>query len=95
MSVDTGTVKRVARLARIAIDDDDAERMSGELNAILGFVEQLGEVDVEGVEPMTSVIPTTMKKRADTVTDGGRADDIVANAPVSDDNFFLVPKVVE
>ena len=95
MSVDTATVKRVARLARIAVDDDDAERMTGELNAILGFVEQLNEVDVSGVEPMTSVIPMEMKKRADAVTDGGKADDIVANAPATEENFFLVPKVVE
>lgn len=95
MSVDTETVKRVARLARIAVSDDDAVRMTGELNAILGFVEQLNEVDVSGVEPMTSVTPMEMKKRQDIVTDGGKADDIVANAPASQDNFFLVPKVVE
>ena len=95
MSVDIATVKRVARLARIAVDDGDAERMTGELNAILGFVEQLGEVDVSGVEPMTSVTPMEMKKRQDAVTDGGKAADIVANAPATEDNFFLVPKVVE
>lgn len=95
MSVDIATVKHVARLARIAVDDDDAERMTGELNAILGFVEQLGEVDVSGVEPMTSVTPLDMKKRQDSVTDGGKANDIVANAPATEDNFFLVPKVVE
>jgi aspartyl-tRNA(Asn)/glutamyl-tRNA(Gln) amidotransferase subunit C len=95
MSVDTDTVKKVARLARIALADADAERMKGELNAILGFVEQLNEVDVSGVEPMTSVTPMKMKKRQDEVTDGGKAADIVANAPASQDNFFLVPKVVE
>ena len=95
MSVDTATVKRVARLARIAVSDEDAERMTGELNAILGFVEQLDEVDVSGVEPMTSVIPMEMKKRADAVTDGGKANDIVANAPATEENFFLVPKVLE
>ncbi|MCC0029494.1 MAG: Asp-tRNA(Asn)/Glu-tRNA(Gln) amidotransferase subunit GatC [Brucellaceae bacterium] len=95
MSVDTATVKRVAHLARIAVSDEEAERMTGELNAILGFVEQLGEVDVSGVEPMTSVIPMDMRKREDQVTDGGKADDITANAPASDANFFLVPKVVE
>jgi aspartyl-tRNA(Asn)/glutamyl-tRNA(Gln) amidotransferase subunit C len=95
MSVDTQTVKRVARLARIAVTDEDAERMTGELNAILGFVEQLNEVDVSGVEPMTSVTPMEMKKRQDVVTDGNKADDIVANAPATDENFFLVPKVVE
>ena len=95
MSVDTATVKRVAHLARIAVSDEEAERMTGELNAILGFVEQLGEVDVSGVEPMTSVIPMEMRKRDDQVTDGGKAGDITANAPASDDDFFLVPKVVE
>ncbi|MCQ8782517.1 Asp-tRNA(Asn)/Glu-tRNA(Gln) amidotransferase subunit GatC [Mangrovibrevibacter kandeliae] len=95
MSVDTATVRRVARLARIAVTDDEAEAMRGELNAILGFVEQLDEVDVTGVEPMTSVTPMEMKKRADAVTDGARAEDIVANAPVTEDNFFVVPKVVE
>ena len=95
MSVDTATVKRVARLARIAVDDDDAERMTGELNAILGFVEQLDEVDVSGVEPMTSVTPMAMKMREDGITDGDKAADIVANAPASEDGFFLVPKVVE
>ena len=95
MSVDTATVRRVARLARIAVNDDDVVAMQSELNAILGFVEQLGEVDVSGVEPMTSVIPMEMKKRQDEVTDGNKADDIVANAPATDENFFLVPKVVE
>jgi aspartyl-tRNA(Asn)/glutamyl-tRNA(Gln) amidotransferase subunit C len=95
MSVDIQTVKRVARLARIAVSEEDAERMTGELNAILGFVEQLNEVDVSGVEPMTSVIPMEMKKRQDVVTDGSKPDDIVANAPAVDANFFLVPKVVE
>lgn len=95
MSVDLATVKRVARLARLALADGEAERMTGELNGILGFVEQLSEVDVEGVEPMTSVTPMAMKKRVDAVTDGNKADDITANAPVSEQNFFLVPKVVE
>lgn len=95
MSVDLKTVKRVAHLARIAVSEDDAQRMTGELNAILGFVEQLNEVDVTGVEPMTSVTPMEMKKRADAVTDGNKAADIVANAPATDENFFLVPKVVE
>ncbi|MEO3999792.1 Asp-tRNA(Asn)/Glu-tRNA(Gln) amidotransferase subunit GatC [Mesorhizobium sp. CAU 1732] len=95
MSVDIDTVKRVARLARIAVTEDEAGRMTGELNTILGFVEQLGEVDVTGVEPMTSVIPMEMKKRQDIVTDGDKAADIVANAPSTDENFFLVPKVVE
>lgn len=95
MSVDIDTVRRVARLARIAVTPEDAERMTGELNVILGFVEQLNEVDVTGVEPMTSVIPMDMKKRQDVVTDGGKAADIVANAPATEENFFLVPKVVE
>ena len=95
MSVDLATVKRVARLSRIALADGEAERMMGELNGILGFVEQLSEVNVEGVEPMTSVTPMAMKKRVDAVTDGNKAADIVANAPVSEQNFFLVPKVVE
>ena len=95
MSVDLATVKRVARLARIAVTPEDAERMTGELNAILGFVEQLNEVDVSGVEPMTSVTPMAMRKRQDVVTDGDKATDIVANAPASAENFFLVPKVVE
>ena len=95
MSVDTATVKRVAKLARIAVNDAEAEELKGSLNAILGFVEQLDEVDVEGVEPMTSVVPIEMKKREDSVSDGGKADDIVANAPASDDHFFVVPKVVE
>ncbi|KXF77630.1 glutamyl-tRNA amidotransferase [Paramesorhizobium deserti] len=95
MSVDLSTVKRVAHLARIAVDDEDAERMTGELNAILGFVEQLNEVDVSGVEPMTSVTPIAMRMREDVVTDGDKAADIVANAPVTEENFFVVPKVVE
>ncbi|TIN47832.1 MAG: Asp-tRNA(Asn)/Glu-tRNA(Gln) amidotransferase subunit GatC [Mesorhizobium sp.] len=95
MSVDLQTVKRVARLARIAVSEADAERMTGELNAILGFVEQLNEVEVAGVEPMTSVIPMEMKKRPDVVTDGSKAADIVANAPATEESFFLVPKVVE
>ena len=95
MSVDIATVKRVAKLARIAVDADEAQRMAGELNAILGFVEQLGEVDVSGVEPMTSVIPMEMRKRADVVSDGNKSADVVANAPATEENFFLVPKVVE
>jgi aspartyl-tRNA(Asn)/glutamyl-tRNA(Gln) amidotransferase subunit C len=95
MSVDLATVKRVARLSRIAVTDEEAERMMGQLNGILGFVEQLSEVDVTGVEPMTSVTPITMRKRQDAVTDGDKADDVVANAPAADQNFFLVPKVVE
>jgi aspartyl-tRNA(Asn)/glutamyl-tRNA(Gln) amidotransferase subunit C len=95
MAVDAATVRRIAHLARIAVKEDEIEHLKGELNAILAWVEQLGEVKVEGVEPMTSVTPMTMKKRADVVNDGGIAEDIVKNAPASDDNFFLVPKVVE
>ncbi len=95
MSVDIETVKRVAKLSRIAVDDEKAERMKGELNAILGFVEQLNEVDVKNVEPMTSVVMTDMKKRVDEVTDGDRAEDITVNAPASEDSFFMVPKVIE
>ena len=95
MSVDLDTVKRVARLARIAVTEEEAGRMTGELNVILGFIEQLSGVDVDGVEPMTSVIPMEMRKRQDAVTDGGKAADIVANAPATEENFFLVPKVVE
>jgi aspartyl-tRNA(Asn)/glutamyl-tRNA(Gln) amidotransferase subunit C len=95
MSVDADTVRRIAHLARIAVADEEVEPLQGELNAILAFVEQLAEVDVEGVEPMTSVMPMTMKMRDDAVTDGGIAGDIVKNAPATQDDFFLVPKVVE
>ncbi|MEW7006906.1 Asp-tRNA(Asn)/Glu-tRNA(Gln) amidotransferase subunit GatC [Lentilitoribacter sp. EG35] len=95
MSVDQATVKRVANLSRIEVSENNLEKMQGELNAILGFVEQLSEVDVEGVEPMTSVTPMAMKKRVDAVTDGSKASDVVANAPESDGNFFVVPKVIE
>jgi len=95
MSVDAATVKRIGRLARIRIEEAEVERYQEELNAILGFVEQLGEVDVAGVEPMTSVTPMRLRRRDDQVTDGGYPEKIVANAPLSEDNFFMVPKVVE
>ena len=95
MSVDATTVRRIAHLARIAVSEDEVAPLQGELNAILAFVEQLGAVDVTGVAPMTSVTPMAMKKRADTVTDGGYASDVVFNAPETEDNYFLVPKVVE
>jgi len=95
MSVDAATVRRIARLARIAVADDEIEHLRGELNAMLAFVEQLSEVNVEGVEPMTSVTPMEMKKRVDAVTDGDNADAILANAPATQDGYFLVPKVVE
>ena len=95
MSVDIATVKRVARLARIALTDAEAEGLRGDLNAILGFVEQLNEVDISNLDPMTSVQPMAMKKREDVVTDGYYPDKIVANAPATEDGFFVVPKVVE
>ena len=95
MSVDAETVKRIGRLARIRIEAGEVERYAEELNAILGFVAQLDEVDVSGVEPMTSVTPMALRRREDKVTDGGYAERIVANAPLSEDNFFMVPKVVE
>ncbi len=95
MSVDAETVRRIAHLARIAVADDEVEHWQGEINAILAFVEQLSEVNVEGVEPMTSVTPMQMKQRDDKVTDGNIAENIVKNAPVTEDHFFLVPKVVE
>jgi aspartyl-tRNA(Asn)/glutamyl-tRNA(Gln) amidotransferase subunit C len=95
MSVDADTVRRVAHLARISVAEDEVENLRGELNAILAFVEQLGEVNVEGVEPMTSVTPMAMKMREDVVNDGGIADDIIANAPAHENHFFVVPKVVE
>ena len=95
MSVDKDTVKRVAHLARIAVSDAEAESLKAELNTILGFVEQLNEVDVTGIEPMTAVVPMKMKMRDDVVTDGDIADKVVANAPARSDRFFAVPKVVE
>ena len=95
MSVDEATVRRVARLARIAVTDEEARRLRGELNGILDWVEQLREVDVEGVEPMTSVVGMPMKKRADLVTEGGDPRRVLANAPMIENDFFLVPKVVE
>ncbi len=95
MSVDKETVQRVARLARIAVTDEQAEALREELNTILGFVEQLNEVDVTGVEPLTSVVETSMKMRDDVVTDGDIAEKVVANAPEGADHFFAVPKVVE
>ena len=95
MSVDAATVRRIAHLARIAVKEEEVPHLQGELNAMLAFVEQLQEVDVEGVEPMTSVMPMEMKKRIDDVTDGEIVDLVTQNAPEADDNFFLVPKVVE
>lgn len=95
MSVDAATVKRIGRLARIRIEEEEVALYQNELNAILGFVEQLGEVNVDGVEPMTSVTPMQLRRRDDVVTDGGYPERIVKNAPLTEDNFFMVPKVVE
>ncbi|SFZ81976.1 aspartyl/glutamyl-tRNA(Asn/Gln) amidotransferase subunit C [Devosia enhydra] len=95
MSVDAATVKRIGRLARIRIEENEVETYRGELNAILGFVAQLDEVNIEGVEPMTSVTPMALRRRDDKVTDGNYAEAVVANAPLTEDNFFMVPKVVE
>ncbi|WP_423602758.1 Asp-tRNA(Asn)/Glu-tRNA(Gln) amidotransferase subunit GatC [Sphingomonas sp. MS122] len=95
MSVDTATVKKVASLARIAISDGDAERLVPELNNILGWIEQLGEVDTSSVEPMTAVIPNQLRLRDDVVTDGGVREDVLANAPLAEHGFFTVPKVIE
>lgn len=95
MSVDQATVRRIAHLARIKVNEEDVPHLQGELNAILAFVEELASVNVEGVEPMTSAMPMPMKKRTDVVTEGDIADKIVANAPAVEDRFFVVPKVVE
>lgn len=95
MPVDATIVRRIAHLARVAVAEEDVAGLQAELNAMLAFVEQLSEVDVEGVEPMTSVTPMELKQREDNVTDGGIADDIVRNAPAAENHFFLVPRVVE
>lgn len=95
MSVDTATVKKVASLARIAISDSDAERLAPELNNILGWIEQLGEVDTSSVEPMTAVIPNKLRLREDVVTEGNQREAVLQNAPQGEHGFFTVPKVVE
>ena len=95
MSVDKDTVRRIAKLARIAMDDAQAGEMEAELNALLAWVEQLREVDVEKVPPMTSVVEQRLRMREDVVSDGGYADDLMKNAPQSENHFFVVPKVVE
>lgn len=95
MSVDQATVRRVAHLARIAVTEDEVAHLQGELNAILAFVDELGEVDVTGVEPMTSVTPMKLPMREDVVNDGGYPARVLANAPAVEDGFFAVPKVVE
>ncbi|AZQ66323.1 Asp-tRNA(Asn)/Glu-tRNA(Gln) amidotransferase subunit GatC [Silicimonas algicola] len=95
MSIDRETARRVAKLARIKVEEGDLDALAGEFNAILGFVEQLNEVDVEGVEPMVSVTPMRLKRRQDAVTDGGYQEKILSNAPDAREGFFAVPKVVE
>lgn len=95
MSVDTATVKKVASLARIAISDTDAERLVPEINNIIGFIEQLGEVDTSSVEPMTAVIPNQLRLRDDVVSDGNMREAVLANAPQAEHGFFTVPKVIE
>ncbi|WP_119307683.1 Asp-tRNA(Asn)/Glu-tRNA(Gln) amidotransferase subunit GatC [Cohaesibacter haloalkalitolerans] len=95
MSIDKDTVKRVARLARLSVTEEEAESLKGELNSILNWVEMLNEVDVDGVAPMTSVVTQEMKKRDDVVTDGNYANLVVSNAPASEENYFMVPKVIE
>ena len=95
MSVDKDTVNKIARLSRIAISDAEADKMVGELNGILAWVEQLGEVDVTGVEPMTAVIANKLRLRDDVVTDGDVRDKVLANAPAREGSFFGVPKVIE
>ena len=95
MQIDEATVRRIARLARVRITDDEATALQGELTSILDWVEQLNEVNTEAVEPMTHVVPMEMKKRADGVSDGDKAEAILSNAPMSEDGFFVVPKVVE
>jgi aspartyl-tRNA(Asn)/glutamyl-tRNA(Gln) amidotransferase subunit C len=95
MQVDEATVRRIARLARIKITDAEAQSLQGELSGILDWVRQLDEVDTADVEPMTRVVPIELKRREDEVTDGGIAELVTMNAPVTEDHFFVVPKVVE
>ena len=95
MSIDRDTARKVAKLARIKVEEADLDALAGEFNAILGFVEQLNEVDVEGVEPMTSVTPMRLKRREDVVTDGNQQEKILSYAPDAREAFFAVPKVVE
>ena len=95
MSVDTATVRHIAKLARIAVSDAEVRALVPELNNILGWIEQLQEVDVTGIQPMTAVIPNTLRLREDAVTDGGIRERVLANAPVAEHGFFAVPKVIE
>lgn len=95
MSIDTATAAKVAKLARIRVEDDALSALAAEFNTILGFIEQLSEVDVDGVEPMTGVTPMRLKRRDDVVTDGDQQAAILSNAPDAREGFFAVPKVVE
>jgi aspartyl-tRNA(Asn)/glutamyl-tRNA(Gln) amidotransferase subunit C len=95
MSVDTKTVRHIAKLGRIAVSDAEVAALAPELSNILTWIEQLAEVDVTGVEPMTAVIPNALRQRDDVVTDGDRRSDILANAPLAEHGFFAVPKVIE
>ena len=95
MQVDEATVRRIARLARIEVTDAEAANLKGELSGILQWVEQLEEVDTSNVEPMTRVVPVKLRLREDVVTDGDKADDVIANAPMAHDHFFVVPTVIE
>ena len=95
MSIDTDTARRVAKLARIKVEEDSLPALAQDFNTILGFIEQLQEVDVDGIEPMVSVTPMRLKRRKDGVTDGGMADKVLSNAPDAREGFFAVPKVVE
>ncbi|MGB0661131.1 MAG: Asp-tRNA(Asn)/Glu-tRNA(Gln) amidotransferase subunit GatC [Mangrovicoccus sp.] len=95
MSIDEGTAAKVAKLARIKVEAEDLPALASEFNTILGFIEQLGEVDVDGVEPMVSVTPMRLKRRTDGVTDGDKQAQVLANAPDAREGFFAVPKVVE
>ena len=95
MSVSSEQVRHIAKLARIAMSEEELDRLVPELNNILGWVEQLGEVNTDGVEPLTAVIPNTLRLREDKVTDGDCRDDVLANAPAAEHGFFAVPKVIE
>ena len=95
MAIDTDTARKVAHLARIRVEEERLPALAREFDAILGFIEQLGEVDVQGVEPMTSVTPMRLKRRPDVVTDGNQQDKVLLNAPDAREGFFAVPKVVE
>ncbi len=94
-TLDDATIRRIARLSRIRVTDAEVARLGSELGSILGWIEQLDEVDVEGVEPLTGVVPTALRLRADVVSDGGYAERVLANAPGAEGGFFTVPKVVE